>query len=129
MSDRPVSVTTVDHVVFTVPDVEVAVAWYRDRLGLVPERLEHWRRGEVPFVSMRIDATTLIDLAAGERSGVNVDHVALVVDDDVEKLASSGAFDLVRGPSRIFGARGIGLGIYVRDPAGNVIELRSYPAD
>lgn len=123
---RPFSVTGLDHIVLTVPDVEVAVAWYRDVLGLAPERLEEWRRGEVPFVSMRVSTDTLIDLLPGERTGINADHIALVVDTDVEALAASGAIEVHHGPASVFGARGIGLGIYTRDPAGNVIELRSY---
>ena len=86
------------------------------------------RRGEVPFVSLRIDATTLIDLVEAPRTGTNVDHVSLVVasDVDLEALARSGAFDVERGPSRIWGAQGHGLGLYVRDPDGNVIELKQY---
>ncbi|MCW2632965.1 MAG: hypothetical protein JWR88_1927, partial [Pseudonocardia sp.] len=27
-----------DHIVLVVPDVEATVAWYRDELGLQPER-------------------------------------------------------------------------------------------
>jgi hypothetical protein len=34
----------------------------------------------------------------------------------------------VRGPMDVFGARGQGRGLYVRDLDGNVVELRTYPA-
>ena len=34
--------------------------------------------------------------------------------------------DLVDGPRTLFGARGTGQGLYVRDPEGNVVELRTY---
>lgn len=44
----------------------------------------------------------------------------------VEALAASGRFDVVAGPSDLWGARGQGRGLYVRDPDGNVIELRTY---
>jgi catechol 2,3-dioxygenase-like lactoylglutathione lyase family enzyme len=90
-------------------------------------RVEEWRRGEVLFPSVRIDATTIIDLVAGERSGQNVDHLCLVVEPvDLDAVAASGDFDVVAGPSRLFGARGEGVGLYVRDPDGNMIELRHY---
>jgi catechol 2,3-dioxygenase-like lactoylglutathione lyase family enzyme len=122
-------VTEIDHVVFNVRDAEVSVAWWRDLLGLEPVRLDEWRRGEVPFVSVRISPGTILDLFVAERSGENVDHVAIqVADVDLDELAVSGTFDVVRGPMDVFGARGQGRGLYVRDPDGNVIELRTYPA-
>jgi catechol 2,3-dioxygenase-like lactoylglutathione lyase family enzyme len=120
----------VDHYVLTVPDndaVEAVVAWYRDELGLVPERLDEWRRGEVLFASLRVSDTTIIDVFQGERSGTNVDHVALVVDDvDLDSLAASGRFEIDMGPADLWGAQGTGRGLYIRDPAGNRVELRTY---
>jgi catechol 2,3-dioxygenase-like lactoylglutathione lyase family enzyme len=117
----------VDHYVLTVPDVEAVIAWYRDELRLVPERLDEWRRGEVLFASLRITATTLIDVFQGDRSGTNVDHVALVVDDvDLDELAASGRFEVDMGPADLWGAQGTGRGLYIKDPAGNRVELRTY---
>ncbi len=121
-------VTGMDHIVLVVADVEATLAWYREELGLQTERLEQWRRGEVPFPSLRLGPDTLIDVVAGERTGENVNHFALVVTDvDLDELATSGRFTVVRGPAELFGAHGVGRGIYVRDPDGNIVELRSYP--
>ena len=120
-------VTDVDHYVLVVADVEAIIAWYRDELGLAPERLDEWRRGEVLFASLRVSPTTLIDVFQGERTGVNTDHVALVVEDvDLDDLAASGRFEIEMGPADLFGARGTGRGLYIRDPAGNRVELRTY---
>jgi catechol 2,3-dioxygenase-like lactoylglutathione lyase family enzyme len=123
-----VRVTGLDHVVLRVADAEASMRWYRDVLGLEPVRLEEWRRGEAPFVSMRVDEATILDLQEAERTGVNADHVCLTVDEaiDLDALAGSGELDVVRGPMRLFGARGWGRGFYVRDPDGNVVELRHY---
>jgi catechol 2,3-dioxygenase-like lactoylglutathione lyase family enzyme len=123
-----VQVTGLDHVVFNVADAEVSVRWYREMLGLDPVRLDEWRRGEAPFASVRVDGGTIIDLVEAERSGENVGHVCLTVDDavDLDELAEGGRFDVVRAPARLFGARGWGRGFYVRDPDGNVVELRNY---
>jgi catechol 2,3-dioxygenase-like lactoylglutathione lyase family enzyme len=122
----PLTVSAIDHIVLPVPDVAAVVAWYRDELGLAVERQEAFDRGEVPFVSLRISADTLIDVMPGERSGENVNHVAVVVAEDVDELAASGRFVVEIGPADLFGARGQGRGIYIRDPAGNLVELRSY---
>jgi len=120
-------ITGVDHYVLATPDPEALIAWYRDELGLQPERLDEWRRGEVLFASLRVSASTLIDVFQSDRTGVNVDHVALTVDDvDLDELAASGRFDVEMGPMDLFGARGTGRGLYIRDPAGNRVELRTY---
>ncbi|MDH4143991.1 MAG: VOC family protein [Acidimicrobiia bacterium] len=123
-----VPVRGLDHIVLNVADGERSAAWYAEMFGLEVLRLDEWRRGEVPFVSVRVDATTIIDLVERDRSGVNCDHLCLLVDDDVDldELASSGRFDALGPPRRLFGAQGYGQGFYVRDPDGNVVELRHY---
>jgi glyoxylase I family protein len=118
-------VVALDHLVLVTPDPERLIAWYRELLGLAPERLEQWRAGEVPFASLRVSESTIIDVLAGERTGENVNHLALVVEGaDLEALAAEHD---VPGPTELFGARGQGRGIYLQDPDGNGVELRSYP--
>jgi len=120
-------VTALDHVVLNVADVERSLAFYCDELGLAPERVDEWRRGAVPFPSVRIDASTIIDLLAAPRTGENADHLCLVVEPvDLEAVKSSGHFDVVDGPATRFGARGDGTSLYVNDPDGNTVELRHY---
>lgn len=122
-----VDVEGLDHVVLVVADVERSLAWYRDQLGLEPVRLAEWRRGDAPFPSVRVDAGTIIDLVRGERDGTNMDHLCLVVSEaDVTELAATGRLPLVEGPARRLGARGEGTSVYVRDPDGNLVELRHY---
>lgn len=123
----PIGVRALDHIVLVTPDVEGLVAFYRDALGMTPVDLEAFRRGDRPFCSVRVDAGTLIDIAPGVRTGQNLAHFALVIDADVDELAASGRFEVVGGPADLSGARGTGRGIYVRDPAGNTVELRNYP--
>lgn len=123
----PVRVEGLDHVVLVVADVERSVAWYRDRLGLEPLRLDEWRAGRVPFPSVRVDEATILDFLAGERTGTNVDHLCLVVAPaDLAAVRDSGCFDVVEGPATRWGARGNGTSLYVRDPDGTVVELRHY---
>lgn len=124
-----VRVVGLDHIVLRTADVERSLAFYCGRLGLEPERVEEWRRGEVLFPSVRVDATTLIDLFAGERDGTNLDHLSLVVEPtDLQALAE--ALEPGREGNAVFeglyGAQGFASSIYVHDPDGNVVELRSY---
>jgi catechol 2,3-dioxygenase-like lactoylglutathione lyase family enzyme len=125
-----VRVVGLDHVVLKVADVERSLAWYQDVLGLRGERVDEWRRGEVLFPSVRIDAHTLIDLLEGVPTGTNVDHVCLVIDDanELDRIVATGDWDVVGdGPTDgLFGARGFARSLYVRDPDGHVIELRAY---
>jgi catechol 2,3-dioxygenase-like lactoylglutathione lyase family enzyme len=116
-----------DHIVLVCSDVERTLAWYCDLLGLESERVDEWRRGEVPFPSVRVDAGTIIDLIAGEPTDGRLDHFCLVVDPtDLDAIAASGEFTVVDGPARRSGARGDGTSLYVRDPDGAVVELRYY---
>jgi len=122
-------VVALDHVVLNVADVERSLAFYSGELGLVPERVEEWRRGEAPFPSVRVDPHTIIDLLAAPRTGENSDHLCLVVEPtDLEAVKASGHFEVVDGPATRFGARGDGTSLYVKDPDGNTVELRHYGA-
>jgi catechol 2,3-dioxygenase-like lactoylglutathione lyase family enzyme len=120
-------ITGLDHIVLRVRDVERSVVWYADHLGLTAERLEEWRDGTAPFVSLRVDGTTLVDLLAGEPDGANVDHVAYVTDRaGFDRFVAAHAGEIEMGPARLFGARGFGDGVYVRDPDGHRVEVRTY---
>jgi len=120
-------VTGLDHVVLVVTDAEASVRWYSDVLGLGAERLDEWRSGEAPFVSVRVSAMTVIDLLEGAVTGRNVDHIALVVNGvDLDEVAARADLDVASGPSRVWGAQGWGMGLYLRDPDGHVIEIRTY---
>lgn len=122
-----VRVTGLDHIVLKVADVERSLAFYLEHLGLEPVRVDEWRRGEVFFPSVRVDATTIIDLLEGIPDGVNVDHLCLVIEPtDLEALRDTFRFEVVDGPGPRFGAQGEGMSLYVRDPDGNVVELRHY---
>lgn len=124
---RGAMITGLDHLVLCVGDVERSVAWYAETLRLTPERLEEWRSGAAPFVSMRVNSSTIIDLFASEPDGRNVDHVAYVVaPEDFDRFVADHADELEGSPRDLFGARGIGRGVYLRDPDGHRVEIRTY---
>ena len=121
-----VRVTNLDHIVLNVSDVERSLAWYTGELGLAGERIDEWRDGAAPFPSVRVNATTVIDLVAIERTGENMNHVCLVVDNDIAEVANSGRFEVVEGPVPRWGAQGEATSIYLYDPDANLVELRNY---
>jgi len=79
-----------DHLVLRVDDIDSALSFYSDVLGMEPLRVDEFRRGEVPFPSVRISADSLIDLVPKARmpGSNNVDHYCLVVEGDLEELAA-----------------------------------------
>lgn len=119
-----------DHLVLNVTDVERSLAFYTGPLGLEPVRVEEWRAGKVPFPSVRVTPSTIIDLFSRPRGESNVDHICLVVDPlDWQQVIDSGRFTVLEGPVPRFGARGDAQSLYVQDPDGNTVELRWYPQD
>jgi catechol 2,3-dioxygenase-like lactoylglutathione lyase family enzyme len=120
-------VTGFDHVVLNVADAERSIAFYCGELGLKPERVEQWRNKEIFFPSVRIDDHTLIDLLETPRTGENANHICLVVEPtDLDAVKASGRFEVVDGPDVRWGARGDATSLYIKDPDGNVVELRYY---
>jgi catechol 2,3-dioxygenase-like lactoylglutathione lyase family enzyme len=122
-----VRVHELDHIVLNTPDVERLLAFYTGLLQMEGDRLDEWRAGLVPFPSVRVNADTIIDILQVDRTGENMNHLCLVVDpDDVDAIAADVRFDIVTPPGTRYGARGDGRSVYVRDPDGNIVELRSY---
>lgn len=131
---RPVAL---DHAVLRVADVERSLAFYVDVLGCAAVRAEEWRRGEAPFPSVRVADASIIDLVAlapGETHAdaprQRLDHLCIAVAPcDLAALAETlrAAGVAVDGePAGRFGARGVGDSLYISDPDGLGIELKTY---
>ena len=45
---------------------------------------------------------------------------------DLDQLVASAELEVRAGPMRIWGAQGYGMGVYVADPDGHVVELKQY---
>ncbi len=131
-------IATLDHIVLNVSDVDRSLQFYSGLLGLAPERVDEYRAGTVPFPSVRVNQSTLIDLfpldssmpGTGDGFTENLNHFCLVWEkDDVESIIGylkDHGIEIDRPPSQAWGARGRGTAIRVHDPDGNLVELRVY---
>lgn len=120
--------------VLNVADVDRSLEFYAGRLGLEVERLNEFRRGEVKFPSVRLTQTSIIDLFppamhGGAGHGQNMNHLCVAVDaalGEIEAELARVGVPVVDRMDNNFGARGLASSVYVRDPDGNTIELRTY---
>jgi catechol 2,3-dioxygenase-like lactoylglutathione lyase family enzyme len=126
-----------DHIALNVRDVERLLGFYSKVFGLETERVEEWREGKVPFPSLRLNAHTIIDFFPtngddGSKlvTSNRLNHFCLAVSSSVfqsvqEQAQSLGA-EAVGEPRKLWGARGLALSRYYRDPEGNTFEVRCY---
>ncbi len=132
-----IQVRSIDHVVLRLRDIERSLRFYVEILGCREER----RIEALGLFQLRAGAALidLVDLekplgqrggaAAGEE-GRNVDHVELRIEQFVEPelRAHLAAHGVEPGDvDQRYGAEGVGPSMYIRDPDGNVIELKGPP--
>ncbi|HVN90720.1 MAG TPA: VOC family protein [Candidatus Binataceae bacterium] len=129
--DKPFKVAELDHVVLRCRDQARALDFYTRIIGLHEERrVEH-----IGLIQLRA-GTSLVDLIPAKEprveAGANVDHYCLGLDtkdlDATIAYLKSQGVELLSEPTTRYGARGNGLSIYIRDPEGNVVELKPLPS-
>ncbi|MGH7878757.1 MAG: VOC family protein [Candidatus Binataceae bacterium] len=127
----PFRIAELDHVVIRCRDQARALDFYARVLGLKEERrVEH-----IGLIQLRAGASLIDLIPASEprtEAGANVDHFCLgVVTDSLTETANylrASGIEVLGEPESRYGARGFGCSIYLRDPEGNVIELKQMPA-
>jgi glyoxylase I family protein len=127
----PIKIAEIDHVVFRCRDQRRMLDFYTRLLGLVEER----RIEQMGLVQLRA-GRSMIDLVPAtpdetSEAHKNVDHVCLGIETtDMAEIArhlKESAVEVIGEPAMRYGAHGMGLSIYLRDPEGNVIELKQMP--
>jgi catechol 2,3-dioxygenase-like lactoylglutathione lyase family enzyme len=127
----------IDHLVLRVTDIQAMLGFYVDVLGCELEKVQQG----IGLYQLRAGAS-LIDLvpvdgklgamggAAPGAEGRNLDHLCLSIEqfDGEAILQYLAGHGHAAGPveSR-YGAEGQGPSIYVKDPEGNVVELKGPP--
>ena len=134
----PLRVLGLDHVVLRVADMGRALAFYEGVLGCREER----RLDALGLVQLRAghSLVDLVDLAgplgkaggaAPGAEGRNVDHFCLRIEpfDEPALRAHLEAHGVEPGDvGERYGADGSGPSMYIRDPDGNVVELKGPPS-
>lgn len=130
----PFTLRNLDHVVLRVRDVEKSLQFYRDVLGCpvdkIQERVGLWqvRAGESLIDLVPLDGPLGKMGGAGPGAeGRNLDHFAIQIApfDEAAIRAHLAAHQVeITDSGRRYGAEGDGPSIYLRDPDGNVVELK-----
>ena len=128
-------VVDIDHIALRVSDLESALAFYRDALGMEARDRGRYENGETPFVAVVAGGRHLHLVPTDEKIDVGGEHVCLLVRSSerdteqeaealVEELRNSG-YDVEEGePHDRYGAYGYDPAVYVRDPDGRRVELK-----
>jgi glyoxylase I family protein len=131
------AILSIDHIVLRVRSVETMIAFYRDVLFCPVERLAeniglYQLRAGSSLIDL-VDVTGELGRAGGAppgREGHNLDHVCLrIAPFNAEMLhrhLEGHGVEIVESGQR-YGADGTGPSIYVRDPEGNLVELKGPP--
>lgn len=132
-----IDVVDMDHVAIRVTDLERALEFYRDRLGMEVRDRERYEAGEVPYVAVVAGGRHVHLVPTSEEASIEVggDHLCLLVrSDEIDSKAELEAFlEELRGdgiavepeePKKRYGACGRAWAAYVRDPDGRRVELK-----
>ena len=128
--ERPLRIAELDHVVVRCRDQAASLDFYGGVLGCREER----RIEAIGLIQLRAGAS-MIDLVPADppptHEGRNVDHFCLGVEaTDMEALVGylrAKGVEVLGDPAERYGARGMGLSVYVLDPDGNIVELKQTP--
>lgn len=131
----PFEVTDVDHLAFRVRDLEAALEFYHELLGLPVRDREKYDAGDLPFVALAAGGRHLHLFPADEPIKVGNDHICLLLrcddtdtteamDQLLDEVRQAGYEVLPGEPEERLGAYGRDWAAYVRDPDGRIVELK-----
>lgn len=131
----PFEASDIDHVAIRVSDVDRALAFYHDLLGLPVRDREAFEAGELPFVAVVAGGRHLHLVPTDEPFEPGTEHVCLLLRCDdtdtrdamarlLETLRDEGVAVLEDEPRERLGTYGRDWAAYVRDPDGRIVELK-----
>lgn len=126
----PIDYHGLDHVVLRVTDIQRSLDFYTRNLGMALERIIE----DAQIYQVRC-GRHLIDLQVvpsgttlAERTSRGIDHVCVLLRGDFGRVVEylhAQQITITFGPVELYGATGFGTSVYVLDPDGYTIELKS----
>ncbi len=127
----------IDHINLRIPPdgIDDAREFYGEKLGFgIEETL--YETGAKPFFDVRLSPTAVIHLWPTDEFAppvaTNYDHVAVVVeesDEEIETELESAGVAIETVLDSPLGAVGESAAVYVRDPFGYRVEIKTAPSD
>ncbi|AZH26776.1 VOC family protein [Haloplanus aerogenes] len=128
-------VVDMDHVALRVSDVDRALEFYHDLLGMEVRDRKRFEAGEVPYVAVVAGGRHLHLVPSDEAVDVGGEHVCLLLRSDgtgtraeldalLDGLRDAGVEIEADEPRERYGAYGRDWAAYVRDPDGRRVELK-----
>lgn len=128
-------VADIDHVAIRVGDIDRALSFYHDLLGLPVRDRAAFEAGDLPFVAVVAGGRHLHLVPADEPFETATEHVCLLLrcddtdtraamDQLLEELHAADVPVLEDEPIERLGTYGRDWAAYVRDPDGRVVELK-----
>lgn len=123
-----ITIDSLDHFVMTVRDPDATIAFYRDVLGMQPERFDSDRRIALKFgtqkINIHVSGREFEPKAEVALPGTaDVCFLTSVPIDDVVTALRARNVAIVLGPVDKTGAQGKLRSVYVRDPDRNLVEI------
>ena len=131
-----IDVVDLDHVALEVTDLERALSFYHDLLGMSIRDRDRYEEGDVPYVAV-VAGGRHLHLVPTDADVIDAggDHVCLLLRSDeidsreeletlLETLRERGIEVEEDEPFRRYGAYGRAWAAYVRDPDGRRVELK-----
>ena len=133
MPAPPFSILALDHVVLRCSNLDSTLAFYRDILGCPLERVIesiglHQVRAGASLIDLVPVGSSLAGDGVPDPAAGNMHHLCLRIAPTHwdSLLAHLREQDIeVDEPARRYGAEGYGESVYLKDPEGNVLELKS----
>jgi len=129
-------VADIDHVALRVTDLEEALGFYRDTLGMGVRDEDRYESGETPFVAV-VAGGGHVHLVPTEEDEIDVggEHVCFLlrssetdtreeIEEVIEEVRREGYEVEEREPHERYGTYGYDWAVYVRDPDGRRVELK-----
>ena len=130
-----IDVVDLDHVAIRVSNIERALEFYHDLLGLEIRDRERFEAGEVPYVAVVAGGRHIHLVPTDEPVDVAGEHLCLLlrstemetkaeIETLLDELRAAGVTVEDGEPYKRYGAYGRDWAAYVRDPDGRRVELK-----